>query len=235
MTIALVFAAALAATPPPGRSISVSGNAQVYVAPDIVQFLLAVETSDKTIAKAKATNDERVKQTLATAAKLGIDAKDTQTDRVTIEPYWDNSPSYGKPRAQPDGYTVKRSIALKLRDVKRFEEVLTAVLDAGTNRVEGIDFQTSELRKNRDNARTMAILAAKEKAGALASQLGMKIGKPSSISESSGYGYSAAMSSRYGAMAQNAVSAGPAGEGSNGFAPGQIAVDATVSVTFDLE
>ncbi len=239
MITALAVALALtttAAANPINRSISVSGSAQVYVAPDIVQFLLAVETSDKTIAKAKSANDDRVKQTLTTATKLGIDKKDIQTDRITIEPYWDNNSSYSHPRAaQPDGYTVKRSIALRLCDIKRFEEVLTAVLDAGTNRVEGIDFQTSELRKNRDNARTRAILAAKEKAGALASQLGMKIGKPVNIGESGGYGYSATMSSRYGGMAQNVVSAGPAGEGSNGFAPGQIAIDATVSVTFDLE
>jgi len=233
MTYALALATALAATAPTGRSISVSGNAQVNVAPDIVQFLLAVETSDKTIAKSKAANDDRVKQTLATAAKLGIDAKDTQTDRISIEPYWDNT-SYNR-RNAPDGYTVKRTIALKLRDIKRFEDVLTAMLDAGVNRVEGIDFQTSELRKNRDNARTMAINAAKEKATALASQLGMKVGKPASISESGGWSYSSSSTSRYAAMSQNVVSAGPAGEGSNGFAPGQIAIEATVAVTFDLE
>jgi uncharacterized protein YggE len=37
-------------------------------------------------------------------------------------------------------------------------------------------------------------------------------------------------------MVQNAVSeAGPAEEGSAGFAPGQISINANVSVTFELE
>lgn len=232
----LAVAVALAATPPSNRSISVSGEARIYVAPDIVQVLLAVETANKSIANAKAANDERVKQTLATVAKLGIEPKDTQTDRIRIEPDYKDS-SYRKwTSSAPDGFVVSRSIAIKLRDIKRFEEVLTAVLDAGTNRVDGIDFQTSELRKYRDNARSMAITAAKEKANALAGQLGMKVGKPISISESGGYAYSSYMNSRYSGMSQNAVTeGGPAGEGSAGFAPGQIAVDATVSVTFDLE
>lgn len=216
------------------RHISVTGNADVRVAPDIVQILLSVESWEKTIAKAKDANDERLNKTLATATRLGIDAKDLQTDRMTLEPIFESN-SYSRSRvAQPDGYTVRRWVAVTLRDIKRFEEVLTAMLDAGANRVDGIDFRTSALRKYRDQARSMAIKAAKEKASAMASELGLKVGRASEISEGGGGGYYFAFHGG-GAMSQNVSQAGPAAEGTEGFAPGQITVSASVSVTFDLE
>ena len=217
------------------RTISVNGNAEVRVAPDIVQLLLAVETTDKTIPKAKQASDERVAKTLAVANRLGIPAKDIQTDRMSID-VTHNDTSYSSRGRDPDGYVVRRSIVLTLRDVKRFEEAMTAVLEAGTNRVDGIDFQTSELRKHRDQARAQALKAAREKAAAMAAELGMKIGKASSIQE----GYSGAGLwgfSRRNMMQQNVSTEqnGGAESGTEGFAPGLISVSAAVSVTFDLE
>ncbi len=231
LTLALIGAAPMQPSP---RSISVSGNADVRVAPDTVQILLAVESWEKTIAKAKEVNDDRLKKTLATAAKLGIEAKDTQTDNMHLEPMFENS-SYNHKTSQPDGYSVRRSVAVTLRDVKRFETVITALLEAGVNKVDGIDFRSSELRKHRDQARSMALKAAREKAIAMAGELGMKVGKVASISEGGGGGYY--WSHRGGgAMSQNVMqSAGPGGEGTEGFAPGQITISANVSVIFDLE
>ena len=220
---------------PSPRSISVSGNADVRVAPDTVQLLLGVESWEKSIAKAKEVNDERLKKTLAIAAKLAIEPKDIQTDNMTIDPIFDNS-SYGRNRvAQPDGYSVRRSVAITLRDVKRFEAVITALLEAGVNKVDGIDFRSSELRKHRDQARSLALKAAREKAVAMAGELGMKVGKVATISEGGSGGYYWSHRSG-GAMAQNVMqSAGPSVEGTEGFAPGQITISANVSVTFDLE
>ena len=54
--------------------------------------------------------------------------------------------------------------------------------------MQAVRLRTSQLRKYRDEARAKAIRAAKEKAVALAGELGVKIGRPHSISE--GYQYS---------------------------------------------
>lgn len=234
--LALSLAAAPADKPATERSISVSGEAEVRVPPNQVQLWLAVSTLDKAVTKAKADNDERVKKTLATLARLGIEAKDMQTDHLSIEPRWDN---YAKVR-QPDAYEVSKSIVVTLRDVSRFESVLSAVLEAGTNRVEGLEFRTTELRKHRDAARAMALKAAQEKANAMASELGLKAGKARTINEYGGwYGYGWGRGSRGGGMTQNVMQnvGGGGGEGSSeaGFAPGLISVRANVQVTFDLE
>lgn len=235
IAFALVLAMNAAPTTSLERTIGVSGDAEVKVAPDQVQLMLVVETAEKTVAKAKSANDERLARTLAVLKKQGIADKDLQTDQVSINPINDSG-SYGYSKTKdPDGYQVRRSIAVLVRDVTKFEALLTAVLEAGTNHVEGISFQTSELRRHRDTARALALKAAKEKAEAMAKEYGLKVGKARSITEASS-GWSGPSPFLRGGMAQNMVqNAGGAGDTSDTFSAGQISVRATVSVTFDLE
>ncbi len=167
-------AAQLAAQPaaqtvtPTGRAeprlITVSGEAQVNVVPDEVTLTLGVETSDKQLRTAKSLNDERVKRVMAAAEKLGIATKDIKTDHISIEPRYRDS------YEQRDfvGYFVRQTIVITLSDITLFEDLLTDVLDAGANYVHGIQFRTTELRKHKDEARSLAIQAAREKAAALA-------------------------------------------------------------------
>lgn len=226
--------AAAAQDRPPERTITVSGDAELRVAPNQVQLMLAVVTIDKSLAKARAENDERVKRALGTVTKSGVEAKDLQTDFVTVEPRWDNNRSDVR---EPDGYQVTKTIVVTLRDVPRFDAVLQAVMDAGANRVSGIEFRTTELRKHRDQARSMAIKAAKEKATAMAGDLGLKLGKARSINESGwyGYGWAGNRSNNMMNMSQNIGGGGSDPGSSEGFAPGLISVRATVQVSFDME
>lgn len=60
---------------------------------------------------------------------------------------------------------------------------MDAVMSAGAKRIDGIEYQSSELRKPRDKARDEATKAAKEKAVALAQALGNQVGKTYSIEE----------------------------------------------------
>ncbi|MCK5634348.1 MAG: SIMPL domain-containing protein, partial [Anaerolineales bacterium] len=118
--------------------------------------------------------------------------------------------------------------------------LLTAVTEAGATNVHGIDFRTSELRKYRDQARALAVQAASEKAEAMAGELSISVGTPKSINEDhvgwwSWYGYGW-WGSRYAGMSQNVVqnASGPSSDFEGAFAPGQISVNARVTVTFEL-
>jgi hypothetical protein len=242
ITVTLGVAPAAAKTAPPQdraepRLITVSGEAVVKVVPDEVVLTLGVESSDKQLRRAKSLNDERVEQVLAAAEKLGILAKNIQTDHISIEPRYRDS------YEQRDfiGYFVRQTIVITLKDVSQFEDLLTAVLDAGANYVHGIQFRTTELRKHKDEARALAIKAAREKAVALAQELGQKVGKPYSIREDQegwGSGYNSWWGGAGGlGMTQNVVqNAGSAGMEMDGaLAPGQIGVTARVTVSFELE
>jgi hypothetical protein len=129
---------------------------------------------------------------------------------------------------------------MTLRDLSRFEDLLSQALTAGVNYVQGIEFRTTELRKHRDEARALAIQAAREKATALAGELGQDVGEPQTIQEDqSGWwsGYSAWWGSRWGGtMSQNVIQemGGTGWTGGSSVAPGQIDVTARVTVSFEL-
>lgn len=219
------------------RLITVSGEADIKVVPDEVVLTLGVETSDKQLRVAKSFNNDRAAKVMAAAGKLGVTAKDIQTDHISIEPRYRDS------YEQRDfvGFFVRQTIVITLKDLSRFEDLLTDVLDAGANYVHGIQFRTTELRKHKDEARALAIRAAREKAVAMAAELGQKIGEPYAISEEqsgwwSGYGAWWGSASTLG-MTQNVVqNAGGESVVTEGtLAPGQISVTARVTVSFALE
>lgn len=224
------------------RTISVNGGAEVRVVPDEVMLTLGVETVDKVLKTAKTQNDERVAKVLAIAKQYEIPNEYVQTDFISIEPrYRDNYE-----QREFIGYFVRKTIVIRIKDLAKFEGLLSDVLEAGTNYVHGIEFRTTELRKYRDQARAMAIKAAKEKATALAAELDLKVGKAISIQEYSGGWYSPYGSfgsgSSSGMMSQNVMQNAASSGGGSGssdtdstLAPGQISVFANVSVTFELE
>jgi uncharacterized protein YggE len=215
--------------------ITTTGEAEIRVIPDEVILSLGVETTNKLIEQSKSQNDERVKRVMATAAKLGVEAKHLQTDFMSVEPWYRRGYEYPESLE----YRVRKTIAITLKDTSKFERLLSEVLEAGATHVHGVQFRTTALRKHRDAARAQAIKAAREKAIALASDLGQKIGKAYRISEHgsgwySPYGWWSGYGGR--GMTQNVIqNSGETGRVDDTVALGQISVTANVSVTFILE
>jgi uncharacterized protein len=209
------------------RLITVTGEAEVKVAPDEVVFDVTVQSLNKELRLAKAQTDDRLKKVLELTRKYKVQAKDVQTDYIKLEPRYrgnDESRLFL-------GYSVRKDVVFTLRDVTEAEELLSELMESGISRINGVRFQTSQMRKFRDQARAMAIQAAQEKAVALTAQIGQKIGKAFSIEEE--------VPSRISSMAnmtQNSF--GYAGESSSEsegtLALGQIKVSARVTVRFEL-
>jgi len=219
-----------------GRTITSSGQAVVFVAPDEVTVSFGVETYDPGLDKSKAEND-RLSASLVKAVKgLGVEEKYIQADtiNISVRPRNNERPSEGI-----DGYQARRSYLVRLKDVKQFEKLIDLALKSGANRIYGFEYRTSQLRKYRDEARKMAIKAAKEKATALTSELDCKIGKPRTIyEESSAFYCSGDNNSLFGNnMAQQAAEApgGGIAEAADVMPVGQMAIRANVNVVFDLE
>ena len=221
-----------------GGTIAVTGEAAVMVPPDEVTLTLGVETWHVELSTAKKRNDARTEDIIDVARKYGVEDKDIQTDHISIEPRYRD----GYYREDLEGYFVRRTLAVTLTDIARFDDLLTEVIEEGVNYVHGIEFRTTELRLHRDHARSLAINAAREKAQALARELGRGVGEPESIQENQSGWWSWYGSSWWGPhwsgmgtqnVVQNVAADRALVEGS--LAPGQITVGAKVSVTFNLE
>jgi uncharacterized protein len=240
-TIFLLIILAVAAIPVFAQNnlepplITVTGQGELRVPPDEVLFTLAVENVDKDMLVANKKTDDSVKQILAIARNHNVKPEDVQTSQINVQPKYNTDDIEYEARRGVKrvliGYQVSKTIAIRLREISRFDEMLADILKAGITRLSNLEFRDSQLRKHRDEARRMAIRAAKEKATLLAAEIGQSIGPAYSITEyTSGaeYGRSNAM--------QN-VSAGVAGDASasdSAIAPGSISVTAQVTVRFRL-
>lgn len=235
----LTFAAFAQAPSPVVPRISVTGDATVYVQPDKILITLGVETWDMEVAAAKDKNNKVMSDTVAAVKALEVPEKDIQTDQLSIEPRWRDS--YERKNDAFLGYFVRNTIVVTLTDVGKVEDLITKVLNAGVNYIHGINFESTEFKKHREEAREMALKAAKEKAEKMAGALDEKIGAVLEIQEhgSTPWHYSTWNSwggGRGYAMAQNAISVqeGPAAN-SPTVALGKIGISVSVSVTFELK
>lgn len=214
------------------RLITVTGQSEVNVVPDEVVITLGVETLDKKLSAAKIQNDVSVKKILALAPQYQIEPKYVQTSQISIYPRYEGSSWGGRNFI---GYEIEKTVVFILKDVSKFSEFLSSVLEAGANSVQGIQFRTTELRKYKDQARAMAVKAAKEKAVAVSAELGQKTGKPYTIKEEEFSYYDRGYSNSNLNVQVSRDSGSGAEQGEGAIALGQISVKAKFTVSFELE
>ncbi|MBN1453949.1 MAG: SIMPL domain-containing protein [Anaerolineales bacterium] len=220
-----------------GRLIQVSGTAVVNVIPDRVLIQLGVQSNGTTPQKVEVANSTTINKIIRALKVLGIEEKDIVTDWYVIQPLYDEYDSlYIK------GYRIHNIVAVTLRDISKVNKVIGAALDAGANQVVEVEFYLSDLRKYRDQARDLAMKAAKEKANDLASAAGAETGCVMNINENSWSYYNGGWYGQSRELwTQNVVqNAAPAG-GESGVLTdagpvnlGQISVRAEVSASFSL-
>jgi len=230
-------AAAAESVPQEPGLVTVTGDAEVRVIPDQVVLTLGVETKDLDLEVAKDQNDAIVKRVRAPADEYGIEPRHVQTDYLNIEPRYEDH--YSERKSEFIGYFIYRTIVITLDEIDQFEDLLSDVLDTGATHVHGIQFLTTELRRHKDKARALAINAARDKAEAMAGELGLGIGEPKEIRENQSTWYSAYGSwwgYRPTGLAQNVIQQVGTSDydADSALAPGQISVRAQVSVAFYL-
>lgn len=223
-TALLAFAPfAHAQTPSPNpRVITVVGEAEIKVTPDEALLTLGVETLGKDLEATKKQNDTAIAKALESIVKNGVKREDVKTDFINIEPQYQETQG----RRTLSGFLVRRTLAVIVRDFAKLSTVLTDALKAGVNVVYGLQFQTSKLLEYRQQARSLAVKAAKQKAEALAGELGQRVGDPLNITETGSGAQPYQVNTR--ALAQEAVPS------SETFTPGQISVTASVTISFEL-
>jgi hypothetical protein len=180
-TAALVTAPALAQTAPP-PAISVTGEATVSVAPDQAQIDGGVANDAKTAREASDANNAAMGKVLLALKGAGIDEKDYQTSRLSLQP------QYAPNRSGPSpvvGYRASNRVTIRVRDVTRIAGMIDVLVGAGANDIGGINFMVSQASKLLDEAREQAISDARRKAQIYAKAAGVTLGEPLRISEES--------------------------------------------------
>jgi uncharacterized protein len=176
-----LFAAAARAQTDPPSSISVTGEAHISVAPDLAQIDAGVTSDAKTAREASDANNAAMGKVLLALKGAGIDEKDYQTARLSLQP----QNSVARPGAPSIviGYRASNRVTIRLRDVTKLAGVIDTLVAAGANDIGGVNFEVSQASKLLDDAREQAVADARRKAEIYAKAAGVTLGAPLSISE----------------------------------------------------
>ena len=178
----LLAAPALAQTVPP-PAISVSGEATVSVAPDQAQIDGGVTSDGKTAREASEANNAAMGKVLLALKGAGIEEKDYQTSRLSLQPQYAPNRTGSSPIT---GYRASNRVTIRVRDVAKVANVIDVLVGAGANDIGAINFTVSQASKHLDEAREKAIADARRKAEIFARAAGVTLGEPIRISEESG-------------------------------------------------
>ncbi len=238
--------------------ISVSGSAEVRVKPDKAVFTFSISSQEKSIDDAVKDNDAKIKAVTQFLGESNVVADNIRTEIISIRPIFERSNSNNwkgslfpqqlstnlsappaipvaekKAKIKPIGYNARRQLSITITKLDTFETIYRGLIKRGVNDVGGISFQTTELRKHRDVARAKAVQAAREKAAAMADQLGAKLASVQSIREGASPGWRAPLQRSFAAFDGPALAPPGSATGAT-VASGLIEIQASVDVVFVL-
>src|SRR5690606_27963237 len=146
--------------------ISVSGEGIVKVTPDQVFIKVRVENQGKSAQQVKELNDKAVDHVLKYAKPMDIDKKDINTEYINLNKNYDY-------QTKEYTYVANQSIAILLKDLDKYTDYTQGLLNAGINRIDGVELRSTGIEQHKTEARIAAVKDAKKKAHELASALGM--------------------------------------------------------------
>jgi uncharacterized protein YggE len=199
--------------------VDVSGTGTVKITPDQVLIGLRVENTGNDAATVKRENDQVVAAVLRFLKDAGVPDSDVQTEYIRLNKNYNyNSKTYN--------YVANQSINVLLKDLSKYESVMNGLISSGMNRIDNINFGSSERERLEVEARKKAVLNAKQKAGEYAAALGQQIGSAVRISEQTA-SVSPGVNLRSFAVAD-------AAESEATIAPGELEIRVNVQVSFIL-
>jgi len=166
--------------------ISISGEGKVTAVANIGKVQIGLTTDGATVAKAQEENTAKMNEIIKGVKAQGVADKDVKTAYYYINPKYDWSKNT---TGVIVGYTVSQAIDVKIRNTEKVSEILKVAAEKGSNNIGSLSFEIDEPEKLQAEARIKAIENAKEKADALANQLGVKLGRIISFSENTGSSY----------------------------------------------
>jgi len=209
------------------QGIWVSGQGKVSAEPDIANLQLGIEAQESSVAAAQSQAAEAMDDVMKALDDNDVAEKDIQTQYFNISKVtrWDDD----NQQEVVLGYRVTNTVTAKIRDIEKAGTIIDAVALAGGDltRINSIYFSIDDATTYQKEAREEAMADAKSKAEQLASLAGVKLGKPTYISESfyqpSSYRYDVPM-----------MEAGKSPAPSTIISPGEMDISLNVQVTYAI-
>ena len=166
------------------QGISVSGTGQASGTPDLALLDLGVSTEGKTVKEARDAAATAMNAVNNAVKGDGVADKDVQTQQFSIEPEY----QYPDGKQELVGFRVTNIVEVKVRNLDLTGQIIDDAAKAGGDvvQVQGLTFTIEKPETLRAQARQEAVADARTRAEGLADLAGVKLGKPISVSETTG-------------------------------------------------
>ena len=206
------------------RTMAVSAEGKMTIAPDAASINFSVITETKTAKEAQTQNTEKMNKVIEYVKSVGIDPKDIKTTSYYLYPKYD----YPNGKSILVGYTLTNSISVKIVKFELIGDLIAKSVELGINQIGDVNFFVDNPDEAKTKAGQLAIQNARAKALALARQAGIKLGKVVSVTESGGE------FPLYYPMAKEAFGMGGGGGAAPQLTPGTQEIRVFANMTFEI-
>ncbi|TQV73133.1 DUF541 domain-containing protein [Aliikangiella marina] len=205
--------------------ISVQGIAEKSVEPDELVWRISIRNQALETEQVAKDHTRLIDGVVGYLTKNGIKSKDIQTNRMQLT----ENKEYRQKRWIKDGFFASSQLTFKLTDLDKYFRLWQGLAKYSEVSMNGFTYQYSKAKQLESELRKSALLSAKNKATQMADVLGMAIGKPLSINETSSDYHPAPIAARARMSSMDAEFA-PAAN----IAAGTIKISKQVYVQFEL-
>lgn len=184
--VLMLAAAFVQAAPAPaiqGTRLDVVATGEVTRVPDLARISAGVVSQAPTAVAALAANSAQMTRVLAALRRSGIAERDIQTSSVSLSPayrYADNQPPV------LTGYGASNQVTIRFREIARAGAILDTLVREGANQIAGPSLEVERPGPALDEARVLAVRAARARADIYARAAGLSVARILSITENGG-------------------------------------------------
>lgn len=214
-----------------GDTISVTGQEEVKVTPDMAQIRYSIYTQEDTAALCQEINSKDLSAAIETLKGLGIKEESIQTSSYGLSPIQ----NWRSDTQEVTGYEMTTDLTVTDIPIDQVGEIISQSVASGVNNIDSVSYFSSNYDACYQDALKGAIAIAQKKAEAIAEASGKSLGSLVHVEE---YGYSP--DTRYSSYSSIRGTSGAAKMEAGGaiadmaVMPGQVSVEATVLVDFKL-
>ena len=171
------------------KTIITVGEGIIETVPDVAYVSIGVVSEGGDLSKIQKDNAKKMNKIMDKLKELNVKEKHIKTSSYNIYPnykwYEDTKES------KIVGYRVSNTLTVTVEDINKTDNLLDAVVNSGSNNINGISFGIKDSSKIYNQALELAIKNAKEKALVMGKAVGAVNVEPIKITEvgNSGYGY----------------------------------------------
>ncbi|GHE21455.1 SIMPL domain-containing protein [Halomonas urumqiensis] len=244
--VALLAGATLATTSlqadtPATPRLDVAAEAQIDVVPDRATLTARlwertaaisqqedVSADPDALREARERLESRSAELIQTMEAAGLESEAINAGSLSVQPEFVASPRRSDEEQETLVRTrLERPFEVKVDDLERLPVLLDALTEAGVNSLDGVTYDLADRDAATDEALVKALEKARHKADLMAETLGVTLGDVMSVSETR----SPVFAPRMMAMSADARESAPQAE----YRPGTIAIEAGVSVSWEIE